>query len=532
MNGMGVERPLAGSEADRAGLVIVLTLAAAVRVWGIQRQSLFCDEVVEASIARLPWRQIITYPDGFPPLYHLVLSAWSRAFPSPESGRWISALFGVAAVYAGHRWARHAAGSKAGLFAGLLLAISPLHVYLSQEMRAYALYFCLTGFALMYFFEALASNSRASWTGFALSAGLAINTHYYAALLAGMLALALVYYRRSWIELRRGVAAFICLAALSAPALMLLPGDVAYQSEGFAGRAPLLATLAHTAYSFFGGFSLGPSLTELHVLPMRSAAIKAAPWAAFFGVIGLWLLWQGWLDLRRRRFGAAIVVLALASAPAIGAAGALAGVGPKVRYWCWILLPLVVWLAAGTARGWHGRCRLATRIAFAALATAQLFAVVNRHVDEAYAIEDVRSAAELIREKAAPGAPVAVVADYMAPTARYYLDGAATLYGWLPYIDHGPASAVVGAISGRAYQWTVFPRNDSEVRGSRPFDRAAIDEWLRAVREISPDGKFWLIYSREYHGDPGGLLLEHLQQSGIAELESQFPGVRVFRGRL
>jgi hypothetical protein len=263
--------------AYRRGLWLALAVALALRGFDLQGQSLFSDEIIETSIARLPVEQIISYPDGFPPLYHLLLAAWTRVFPAPEMGRWLSVLIGVATVYAAGRWARGSVGPLAGIFAAGLVVVSPVHIYFSQEMRAYALYIAAASFAMMYFFEALQGDRIRSWTGFAISAVLAVNTHYYAAMLAGLLGVVLLFSRSKWHEMRRGLGAFVVVAIGSIPALALLPGDAAYQSEGFAGRAPLLATLGHTAYAFFAGFALGPSLSELHEASMREAVQAAAP---------------------------------------------------------------------------------------------------------------------------------------------------------------------------------------------------------------------------------------------------------------
>jgi hypothetical protein len=362
---------------------------------------------------------------------------------------------------------------------------------------------------------------------------LAISTHYYAAPLAGLLGVLLLAYRPRWQEMRRGLAAFVAVAIYSAPALMLLPGDVAYQSEGFAAKAPLLATLGHTAYAFFAGYSLGPSLGELHVVSLREAAAMAAPWVVAFALAGGWLLWQGWRELRSRPYGLGIVFLAVASAPLIGVAGEFAGVGPKVRYWSWILMPLLVWLAAGAAHGGLSRSRWFTRIAFATLIGLQLFAVVSRYHDRRYANEDVHAVAAYLQARSENKVPIFVVADYMAPPVRYYLNGTSTLENWLPHAQSQQGAAYKpGGAAAEPGAWLIHPRNEADVRGSAPFDDSAIDEWLDAVRSLAGEsGKFWLLYTREFHGDRDGSLLRRLEEAHIVKLDREFPGVRVYRGQ-
>jgi uncharacterized membrane protein len=147
----------------RLSLLLLLVLALALRGWRLQGQSLSSDEIVEASVARLTPAQIVTYPDGFPPLYQLLLSALQHVSPLPESSRWLSVFAGVATVYFIYRWARQQVGEQAALVAGGLAAVSPLLIYFSQDARAYSLYVAFTTASLAFFLQALKTDDRRSW---------------------------------------------------------------------------------------------------------------------------------------------------------------------------------------------------------------------------------------------------------------------------------------------------------------------------------------------------------------------------------
>jgi len=82
-------------------------------------------------------------------------------------------------------------------------------------------------------------------------------------------------------------------------------------------------------------------------------------------------------------------------------------------------------------------------------------------------------------------------------------------------------------------EWAILPRTEKDTRGSAPFDEAAIDQWLKEIEALAgPDGRFWLVYTRQFHGDSGGLLLDNLMQRGLIEREREFAGAVLYRGQI
>jgi uncharacterized membrane protein len=71
-------------------------------------------------------------------------------------------------------------GAYIGLIAGLLLAISPMHVWYSQEIRMYILLACLTTAAATSLWWALESKRTIHWILYCIFSILAIYTHYFA----------------------------------------------------------------------------------------------------------------------------------------------------------------------------------------------------------------------------------------------------------------------------------------------------------------------------------------------------------------
>ncbi len=122
----------------------VLLLALTFRLI-LSHQSFWLDEAASLSIARLPLPQLFSAitNDFHPPLYYLLLHFWLQLGLTQE---WFlrlpSILFGVASVYFLFlitQTLKTKRTSSLPIIAALLLAINPLHVYYSQELRMYSL---------------------------------------------------------------------------------------------------------------------------------------------------------------------------------------------------------------------------------------------------------------------------------------------------------------------------------------------------------------------------------------------------------
>ncbi len=121
---------------------LILGLAAFLRINDLARQSLWADEGNSVALASRSFGEIAQAAalDIHPPLYYWLLSVWIRVFGTSEIAvRSLSVVLGVATVWLVFILGRRLFGRVAGLVAAFLLAISPLHVYYSQEARMYAL---------------------------------------------------------------------------------------------------------------------------------------------------------------------------------------------------------------------------------------------------------------------------------------------------------------------------------------------------------------------------------------------------------
>jgi hypothetical protein len=162
--------------------------------------------------------------DTSPPLYYLLLAAWTRAAGTGDRAlRAFSALASLAALAMLVPLARRASGRAAALPAALLFALSPLAVYYSTEGRMYALQWAWVCALLLVAVRARRRGlTPAGVAAYAAAGAGGLLTHYFfapewAAVTAGLLA----WPGRAR---RRGVLLAAALsAALAAPWYALVP---------------------------------------------------------------------------------------------------------------------------------------------------------------------------------------------------------------------------------------------------------------------------------------------------------------------
>lgn len=165
---------------DKTLLAIIL-VGLILRVISIN-QSLWLDEATSAKVATYSMDQILefSFGDFHPPLYYIFLKYWSGVFGFSEIAlRSMSLVFGLLTIYFVYRIGKLVDKQALGALASLFLAISPLHVYYSQEARMYAMATFFVTLAFWAFLTTLKQKkSFLSWIIFAFVMVLAIWTEY------------------------------------------------------------------------------------------------------------------------------------------------------------------------------------------------------------------------------------------------------------------------------------------------------------------------------------------------------------------
>jgi len=187
-------------------LLLILATGALLRFYGLSAESFWFDEAYSVWVARhsISWHIALSVQRIFPPLYYLLLHFWLLLGSTEFIVRLLSVIIGLGSVVAIYALAKQLFDARVGLLSALLLAISPLHIWYSQEARMYILVAALGLCSAHFMLLALREGQLWHWLAYVLSTALAMNTHYFAIFLApfqNVYMLYLLLQRRA----RRGV---------------------------------------------------------------------------------------------------------------------------------------------------------------------------------------------------------------------------------------------------------------------------------------------------------------------------------------
>lgn len=153
-------------------LIIIVIVALALRLVNIS-QSFWLDEAAQViESARPLWQQFDLVADFHPPLYHLILHFWLYLGRSEFWIRMLSIIFATGSIVFIYNIGRILLDKKTAIIAAFFLAISPYHIWYSQEARPYML-FLFFSMVTTYFML----SKKWLWYSFALT--FSLYTHYF-----------------------------------------------------------------------------------------------------------------------------------------------------------------------------------------------------------------------------------------------------------------------------------------------------------------------------------------------------------------
>jgi uncharacterized membrane protein len=401
---------------ELAGLVAITALAAAVRFTRIGHQSFWLDESYTVDLVQRSFGHMldgVARTESTPPLYYVLAWPWAKLFGTTEAGlRSMSALFGTIAVPIAWRAGREWFSARAGLIAAALVAVNPFFVWYSQEARSYSLLVLMAALSLLFLARATRDPTPRALALWAVSAALALLTHYFAAFL--------VVPEAAWLLWSAGAArtrgsagaartrsrraAWLAVAPPAAVALALIPLAV-HQRD-----------LGHT--SFIADLSLRSRVTDLPKKLVTGELGTPTPLIGpLAGLIAIAAI--AYAVYRFRTPAAALLGIAAASA-LVPLALALLGADYLLpRNAIALYVPLVLVTAAGLAAA-AGRLGAAGAVAIAAVA---LTVNVEVATDAKLQRDDWRGAARAL----GPAQAVIVTPEYEAKPLRLYAEDLASI---------------------------------------------------------------------------------------------------------
>ena len=472
-------------------IVLITLLGLFLRCYRLSSQSLWMDEISSVETARVPLDEIVerSASNNASPTYFLLLRpVVGKSNENIESkARLLSALAGTLSVplFIGivYLWRKD---WRTALVGGLLLAINPLHIWYSQETRGYAV-MLFFGLGCLLSFELARWKGKRWWAGYALFAVLAAAIHK-----TGLVFPLACGLWEAWQAVRnrlryRELAPHLVLILV----VGLLLVQKSYPPAKEYGRASSVLEILYTGLTFVGGYSFGPSLTEIQNYGAKAAVVGHA---IQIGIAAVVLAMAGAVCIKRgRSFLAGKEVLLIGLGIGIVVIGSLVSSFPyNVRYALPALfgfLALIAAFAGGSPPKLFSRFVLAGILAVNLWADLQWFYVPN------YRKGDSRAVAQWLVQNGARVRTWTVLPDYLGFSIKWYLDSnPEILSGYQP---------------ARESQTTSFPPVPDVLIIGRRHHLLAPDEIIGSYRTNAGEARAihsiagFELYIRESTGKPG-----------------------------
>lgn len=266
-------------------LIFFLILAAVLRLYHLDFQSLWADELWGVEFCHRGWKAMIdnlVYKDSHPPGYQTFLCGW-MALNEPTDFwiRFPSAVAGVLAVAALFQFSRRYFSLRVTILACGLLTVSYNGIFYSQEARAYIFVML---FSILFFNSYLkifqmGEESRRECYRFLVFGFCLIYLHYVGVVLviASFLLLPLIMTLNTQ-NLKRSFYAYLALFVMYIPWLPVVYRHMFFADPSFLTAVPNWQTIIDTARFLMGPdtfrFQVGLGLSVIFVVSLVLAALQ------------------------------------------------------------------------------------------------------------------------------------------------------------------------------------------------------------------------------------------------------------------
>lgn len=206
-------------------LSAITVFGALLRFWDLGRHSLWYDE-----LNWLEWIQhsnffdaIASVPPPHSPGFVAIMWPFQSTLDSDGWGRAIPAMLGTASVPAIYFLAKRISDVSVAGIAALLLAMCPIHVFLSRQIQTYPLVILGAILGAYFLFVAISNAGGRSWVLGGVCLGIAIYAHIFAVIGLGFLTLGLIVCllsQRAWRPLSQITASWVLAGILYSPWLV------------------------------------------------------------------------------------------------------------------------------------------------------------------------------------------------------------------------------------------------------------------------------------------------------------------------
>jgi|GEM_PF-1835628 len=478
--GVLCSRPLMRKWAEPTILAIAAILVA-LHFAGLSRMSVWIDEVVSYACSVGPWLRFHVGETNIPPLYYLLANICLNIRDSEAFLRLPAAVAGALCVPAAYILAGDLGFSRPGrALVALLASLSPWLFLYSQEARSYSL---LILFSLLSALAFLRIDRGKRWWflgGIFLALGL-WSQYVIVFVLAAFWAHALGFRREKKVLVGLSLATALALV-LFAPWAVYTAGHPPHAVSIKKAWTGDLAAFVYGWFTYFFGFSLGPSIREMRTDGLAAVA-REWPWLAVGAVAMVIPMLKIRSALREKGFifilvcalAPPVIVLALSLFPGFNITchpryAAASGIF-LVMAWLWLAMKF--------------RARVVRWGLVALMLGLMGVSGFNFFFNRRYYKEDVRSAAGVLKVERKPGEPVYIASGNLGLALGYYWGNDFTP------IDPWTDQDTIRLVGKRAWlivarEWEVSPQ---------PL-KARLERDYRLLRDWDFPGVRLLLYER------------------------------------
>jgi hypothetical protein len=250
------------ADANRNYLIaVIIMLGFLLRWYKLTDQSIWLDEAFTIYNSQQAISHILDQKGNTPPLYYLLLHFWIYINGISEfSTRLLSVITGTTAIFVINMLGSLIFNKRTGIYAALLLAISPINIYYSQEVRPYSLLFLLALLSIFFYVKLKDRYSKGSVASYTVFSTMLIYSHLYGLLI--LLAQNIDQFINHNFKLRKlksWMLLQLIIIIFYIPWIIRMPEIISVQSHSWIPKPNLLVSFplfykftSGEAFSFYG----------------------------------------------------------------------------------------------------------------------------------------------------------------------------------------------------------------------------------------------------------------------------------------